>query len=347
MTKLGRTCFAVVLLASAAGLGAEPVEVKAPAADVAPRVAFDELWDSAKPVNSGDLARMVEPLVSECPADQELSSRQCRSVRDWALSHSGDVSYRTLGDGNSIRVSPYDPARKLRTVEFFGCIACSAPVDVDGRPVWVSSEDPESMKSGKPSLPVWSSFTVSLVDVKASDRFEKEVAPQLRAQLVFQPEAKWSVEKSIGVRVKLLGYRVYNRCTGEVFLLDPHTPKPYAKIAREPDASCPAESDPAEVARRKQAAHDALPETLSIAQVEKSLGALKSQMHACFVHFERGGTITIKMTILGEGKFESLELAPPYDKEPIGDCVLTALKTAKFPPFKTDKIKLTYPMMLH
>ena len=54
------------------------------------------------------------------------------------------------------------------------------------------------------------------------------------------------------------------------------------------------------------------------------------------------GTVKVQLMLNGEGKLTQVILAPPFDKAAIGLCIKAQIKTAVFPHFRGDAMKIDY-----
>jgi hypothetical protein len=189
----------------------------------------------------------------------------------------------------------------------------------------------------------------SLADAK---RWLDAERPFLRAEFLFQPQVVgdvWTFQASRGIALKLVGARVYNRCTGDVLVSRP----PSTGTAEHPG---PGHEDPTCAAARKtQAAAEAappppsadeLPAQLSKALIADSMAKIRPQVFACYQQFKVPGTLELIYVVASNGTVQSVAVGPAFAGTPTGQCAQQAAKDARFPPFKLDQQKFTYPFFL-
>ena len=308
---------------------------------------FEEALASAEP--AGDLAQLVEPLFSDCKRDDDLSARQCASIRDWTIERNKEKLYWAVGDESALDWSPWDPVEKKFEMQVNGCLACGRPLVIDGKPRFVSTRVPKAIKNGHAVGLDVGFLDIAQADTKTAEEFQKKFGSRLRVQFVFKLGPVWSSggDKGFqGVTFIPVAYRVFDKCMGTVFASDPPTTDPKSAVAAARatrDASCPEE-----LTDEQQKARDyaALPVQLSPKQINATLTPAKMRVHDCYAEFEVAGTATVKMTVSREGNIETLNLMPPFDKTPTGYCIRTALKGITFPRFKGEKMIITYPFQV-
>ena len=141
---------------------------------------------------------------------------------------------------------------------------------------------------------------------EAKQWFETE-RPFLRAEFLFQPDAgstEWTFAGKSGVALKLLGTRIYNRCTGDVLVSKP----PSTGIA---DRPAPGHEDPtcagAEVTRR--ACGRAIPRpratrcrrSSSKTLIADAMSKIRPRVFACYKKFQSPGTLELTYLVAGNG----------------------------------------------
>ena len=67
---------------------------------------------------------------------------------------------------------------------------------------------------------------------------------------------------------------------------------------------------------------------------------------ACYQQFQSPGTLELTYVVAGNGTVQSVAVGPAFAGTPTGQCVLQAAKDARFPAFKLDQQKFTYPFFL-
>jgi hypothetical protein len=187
----------------------------------------------------------------------------------------------------------------------------------------------------------------SLADAK---RWLDAERPFLRAEFLFQPQTVgevWKFGASRGVALKLVGARVYNRCTGDVLVSRP----PSTATAERPgpgheDPTCAAKTPTATEAATPPPAGDDLPLQLTKTLIADSMAKIRPQIFACYQQHKSPGTLELIYVVASNGTVQSVAVGPAFAGTPTGLCVLQAAKDARFPSFKLDQQKFTYPFFL-
>jgi hypothetical protein len=296
-----------------------------------------------------DVATLLGAFIDRCDAEKrELERARCRTTQAYLRDVLPGRTFSTPAeDPATISVSEYDAGVKGYHLELAGCIACTKPVVV-GRARerrFITLREPQKDAETLPKAVEVSKSTLgfdSLVDAK---RWLDKVRPFLRAEFLFQPaDAEWSFGPSRGYALKLVGVRVFNRCTGEVLASKP----PSTGLADLPtgsreDAAC---LQPGGGDARTEDADLALPEELGRDAIADSMGRIRPQVYACFEKFKEPGTALLTYVVAGNGMVQSIRVGGSFDGTPTGDCVLDAGKNAHFPRFKAARQQFSYPFIL-
>lgn len=179
---------------------------------------FEEAASSAHAVKN--VAGLFDPLFDECKDGDELAQRQCRIVRDWQLSMNRNERYLSVGDWGSLVWSPYSPAEKQVSLEVQGCLQCEKPVQIAGKPRYVTSRPPKSVKGGK-AVGVELGYHDVPVAADEAKQWEAEVARRLRVQYVYRIGPVWKTAQAEGATFVPIAYRVFDPCTGKVVASSP------------------------------------------------------------------------------------------------------------------------------
>ena len=304
---------------------------------------FDELiaaTEGASVERVRDPGALLEPLYSECSSDArevgELAQRQCEVVRAWHIERLRARRFLATGDGDSITSSPFDGAQKAIPLTITGCIACAVPPAIAGAPRLIVTRPPRGIEDGSFTGIDEGSAELSAPDAVSARKILARRLPRLRVDYVFTAPATFDK----GVRVQLLGWRLYDRCSGEVLAAEP--PPVVKKLAG--DASCPVEG-PSEEEVAAARAYAALPETLSHKDLARALSTAAAGVAECASTFDLKGTAIVKLVIHGDGE-AYLKLQPPFDTGEANMCLRAALKNVRFPKFKAAEMKAEYPFVL-
>jgi hypothetical protein len=238
-------------------------------------------------------------------------------------------------------------------VALAGCVACSKPVAIGKtkEPRLVTLKVPEKEADSLVKAVSISRNTFGFDTLADAKRWLDAERPFLRAEFLFQPQIVgdvWTFAGSRGVALKLIGARVYNRCTGDVLVSKP----PSTAMAERPG---PGHEDPACAAKVRAAADtgvatpppsDDLPLQLSKTQIADAMAKIRPQIFACYQQHKSAGTLELIYIVASNGTVQSVAVGPAFAGTPTGQCVLPAAKDAHFPPFKLDQQKFTYPFFL-
>jgi hypothetical protein len=337
-------------------------EKAAPAEPEKPKVSYEELRKEATPVT--DLATLIEPLYARCEDKDDLPRRQCEGVRDFLLARLRGRTFVTQAEITP-EISPYDAAAKEIEMEISGCLTCVSPPQVAGEARYLAVRPPTRVVAGKaPGVPM-ASYQLPMETKVRADRFLERVVPRLRVEVIFKVGQPFGEEpagqgqgqgqgagsgqgaaKIRGVTVIPVGHRIYDRCTGQVTAATPQS-GPVKVVA---DKTCPRRGaeELSEAELQAKAERAALPERLTPREVDLGLQPVQEKIHDCYVEFqELGGTVKVGLVIGGEGKITQMTLPPPYDKAPIGVCMRSQIRTAVFPKFRGEPMRVDYAFQVN
>ncbi len=303
-------------------------------------------------VRTHDVATVLGPFVDRCDAEKrDLDRARCRAVGAYLRRTLPQQTF-ALGseDPAAISLSDYDASVKGYHLSLAGCIACTAPVPVGrgGDPKFVTLKVPD--KAGPTlakAVPI-SRSTFGFDSLAAARRWLETERPFMRAEFLFQPQATdadWKYGASEGVAVKLVGARVYNRCTGKVLMSSP--PSEHAAdrpSSGERDPSCRSAEQGARASQ--MARPEDLPIQLSKAAIGDAMGNIRAQVFACYKRYMAPGRLELTYVVTGAGNVQSVVLGAAYAGTPTGLCALEVAKDAHFPQFRLDHQKFTYPFFL-
>lgn len=329
-----------------------------------PKVSYEELRKEATPVR--DLATLIEPLYARCEDKDDLPRRQCEGVRDFLLARLRGRTFVTQAEITP-EISPYDAVAKEIEMEISGCLTCVSPPQVAGEPRYLAVRPPPRVVAGKaPGLPM-ASYQLPMDTKIRADRFLERVVPRLRVEVIFKVGQPFGEDPALGasaqgqspgasaqagakgvrgVIVVPVGHRVYDRCTGQVAAATPRS-GPVKVVA---DKTCPRRGaeELSEAELQAKAERAALPERLTPREVDLGLQPVQEKIHDCYVEFqELGGTVKVGLVIGGEGKITQMTLPPPYDKAPIGVCIRSQIRTAVFPKFRGEPMRVDYAFQVN
>ena len=232
-----------------------------------------------------DVGTLLAPFIDSCGGDmRELDRARCRSTTTYLRKKLPQQTFiAESNDPAAIEVSGYDGAAKGYHLSLAGCIACSEPMPIGSHhePRFVTLATPDkSAASLAAGVPV-SKSTVAFDDFAAAKHWAEMEKPFLRAEFLFQPQAEGSdftVGMAPGIALKLVGARVYNRCTGEILVSKP----PSTGFADRPppgheDPACSRAGQPQPMTDEELAA-DRRPEELSKAAINDVMEKIRPQV---------------------------------------------------------------------
>ena len=322
----------------------------ATAADVA-GASFETLGTGA--VRTRDIGTLLSAIVERCENEKrDIDRARCQATTAYLRRTLPLRTFAfTTDEAGVVTVSDYDAGVKGYHVALAGCVACSKPVTIGKakEPRFVTLKVPEKGADSLMKAVSLSRNTFGFDNLADAKRWLDAERPYLRAEFLFQPQIVgdvWTFGAGRGVSLKLVGARVYNRCTGDVLVSKP----PSTAMADRPG---PGHEDPTCASARKQAvseaappASDDLPVQLTKTLIADAMAKIRPQVFACYQQFKSPGTLELIYVVASNGTVQSVAVGPAFAGTPTGQCVLQAAKDAHFAPFKLDQQKFTYPFFL-
>jgi hypothetical protein len=297
-----------------------------------------------------DVPTLLGAFIDRCDTEKrELERARCRTTQAYLREVLPARIFSTsVDDPAAVSVSEYDAGVRGYRISLAGCIACTKPVVV-GRARerrFITLREPQKEAESLPKAVEVSQSALGFDSLPDARRWLEKVRPFLRAEFLFQPaDAEWSFGPSRGYALKLVGGRVFNRCTGQVLASKP----PSTGMAELPTGSREDEAclQGAGDARAQGRDDDlSLPQELGRDAIADSMSRIRPQVFSCFEKFKEPGTAELTYVVAGNGMVQSIRVGGSFDGTPTGDCVLDAGKNAHFPPFKAARQQFTYPFFL-
>lgn len=277
---------------------------------------FEQLLASAEPV--ADVPALVDSLGRACAHDDDGEKRRCEQVRRHHKKRVATTRLHAIAEPAAVRHEA--PTDKGVRVAVRGCLRCS------GKPA-VTSGDKGIPEVGQKLLPV------------GADDFEqwkKGVAPYLRVQYVFTMAA----EAAGGAyRFTPLGWRLFDRCSGEVLASSPPSAEPAPVLSE----GCPQAP--------KAAAHeDPTPDRLTPGQIMEAMAPVAEATKGCAKEHRLSGTLVARITPSTDGSIRNVEWMGPLagsgeTPSPARACIEPVLSKVKFPAFRHTMPPFDYPIM--
>jgi hypothetical protein len=349
MTTRGRWptgILAALLLAPALSTAAR-AEDDTPAAATPAATTYEALAHEA--TRTRDVPTLLGAFIDRCDGEKrELERARCRTTQAYLREVLPGRTFSTpADDAAAVSVSEYDAGIRGYHISVAGCIACTKPVVV-GRARerrFITLREPQKEAETLPKAVEVSSTALGFDSLPDARRWLDKVRPLLRAEFLFQPaDTEWSFGPSRGYALKLVGSRVFNRCTGEVLASKP----PSTGVADLPTGSREDEACLHSGDARSDVASDAtgLPDELARDAIADAMSRIRPQVFACFEKFKEPGTAELTYIVAGNGMVQAIRVGGAFDGTPTGDCVLDAGKNAHFPRFKAPRQQFTYPFFL-
>ena len=336
------------VLAAAAAPQAAPAAAPADAG-----ASFETLGQGA--VRTRDIATLLSPFVERCDNEKrDIDRARCQATTAYLRQTLPRRTFAfTSDEPGVVAVSDYDASVKGYHVALAGCVACSKPITIGKakEPRLITLKVPEKDADSIMKAVSLSKNTFGFDSLADAKRWLDAEGQFLRAEFLFQPQIVgdvWTYGTNRGVALKLVGARVYNRCTGDVLVSKP----PSTGTAAHPlpgheDASCKARPSAAsETVAATPPSGDDLPAQLTKALIADSMAKIRPQVFGCYQQFKSPGTLELIYVVAGNGTVQSVAVGPAFAGTPTGQCVLQAAKDARFPAFKMDQQKFTYPFFL-
>lgn len=293
-----------------------------------------------------DLATLIAPFITleECKrSERALDAARCHGMGRFLRSEVPRRSYRMIvDDAAAVEVSDYDARIKGYHLKVLGCLACDTPVGA-GDPAarrLVTLRIPDKRGGGLASAVAVAEAALKFEDIPQARAWAAAVKSRLRIEVVFQPEDRpWTFGPSKGYAFKMLGVRVFDRCTGEVVYSNPASgtgAEKYASGAECQDAEAVAEGKTGQ------------PPRLSLGDINESMGRVRPAVDACLASYKGlRGAAELHMEIAGPtGVPLSVRLHGSLGGTALGECLTGAARKARFGTFAADTQKFTYPVRL-
>lgn len=319
--------------------GTEP----APAGNVP---TFETLARAAAPM--ADLGTLLAPFAGKCDGEaRDLDRIRCRATRAYLRKVIPRRSFwAVVDDPATIAVSPFDAGIRGYHLSVAGCLACTRPVTVGrtNEKRLITLKAPEKEGESLRAAVEISRNSVAFSSLAEAKTWLNESRPDLRTQFVFQPaDTEWSFGPSRGYALKLLGMRVFNRCTGEILVSRP----PSTGIADMPgmEEGCRSRRSATEADLAKTPP-PGMSEELTKNEISLAMSIIRPQVFACFKQFKVPGLAQFEFLVAGNGTVVSLRLSGSFFGTPTGSCLIEAGQNARFPRFSRARQKFVYPFFL-
>ena len=267
---------------------------------------------AARAQDGADLAGRLWPVAGRCQDKDAHRRRQCERVRASALAREAGALVIVPGDAQAIEVGKWEPKSKTVPVTLKGCIACAEPVDLDGKRLKIVTR-------GGPVARTERKFD----DEASATEWRDAGANHLQSELLVRiPKAPLRVPG--GLAVELVGFRLWDPCDGTLLAgSDGAKPGPIR------EGACKS------LARSEQRLGDE--------DVKEALDPVRQDIQRCAWRFQAQGGGKIAVDVAGDGTIRTAEVRGDFAGTPTGNCVVNAVRKAKFRAFKRDHQLIVFP----
>ena len=292
---------------------------------------------------------MVGPFLQQCGQDASLPAIQCRAIRARMQHQVKSGTFVTIT--NAVRVGAYDNARLNFPLSVVGCLTCDDAQTFDkalyGDKAWyVTTSAPRSVKvaDGKPQFDgLELKQLIQPVGPSQVESWMQSVLPNLKVQILYRVDGElWPAKVGNGVAVKMVGYRLFNQCSGKVLASSPPStfPGPAVKAG-----TC---GQSTVVVRREEPRRQSIPERLSSRQIQDGMSRLNGLVQECYDKFQVPGLAEVSVTVKGDtGLIIKVDVQGKFKDSPTtGKCLIDAVGKGRFPMFRANSMVFRYRWFL-
>ncbi|MEP6654909.1 MAG: hypothetical protein ABJA82_16215, partial [Myxococcales bacterium] len=269
-------------------------------------------------VTTGDLGALLAPWAGKCDGEKrELDRVRCRATGEYLRKIIPRQSYWVVVDDPTvISVSEYDASIKGYHLAVAGCLACTRPVVVGGarEKRLLTLKTPAREAESLQAAVELSRNSVGFDSLAEAKGWMEQSRPELRTQFVFKPgHTDWTFGSNRGYAMALLGFRVFNRCTGEVLISRPPSSGTADIVAME--EGCRKRDGTGITSHRQPNARVddvKLPPQLGKNEIETAMNAIRPQVFACFEKFKVPGLAQFAFVVAGNGTINSVRLSGAF-----------------------------------
>lgn len=298
---------------------------------------FDTLADAAEPVHTAaNMAALFWSQQTRCDDNNDMARRQCKGVKQARRTWVAAQTY-LLDVGPALEVSLNTDALSAE-ISLRSCLACEELGDL------IVGKGTRRVEGNAIKAPIVASLTKIFEDLASAEHWNKHIASRLRAQfLVRLPRSlsKFTVADRPGYTVEVVGYRLYDPCTGEVLAAAPESaqgPVNASACEAEPELPKP-EAPPAP----KLPDH---PDRLNTSQIKRAMSKVGADARRCFDAYGIEGMATFELVIAANGTLRKSKQSGDFEGTPTGTCLDAAMELARFPKSKKKSTPITFPIML-
>lgn len=309
---------------------------------------FDNAAQGAKWVPSKKaLAPLFWAFVTDCKRYKNtLAQRQCELISSARRDTITGRKFLVEADRSAFQMGPWDAKTKTVSIGVKQCLACDKPLKVAGKNFYVLG-DAAKAKAGKAGVDVATTFTSKrqFKSAKQAKQWKADLMKRVRTQFIVQfPQTPqtWKAGGMSGLKVKIVGFRIYDPCDGRIVCASPT-----ARRERPDRKACHGKSIVSDTRKKPtKPKKPEIPYRLSPRQIAGALRPALRRARKCKDTYGMTGTARFTITIAGDGRIIGLKEAGDFVDTPTGNCIAKEFKTVRFPKSKKARTTVTYPVIL-
>ena len=184
---------------------------------------FDAMASRSVEVSGPEgLAALFWSQAASCKGDDDFLVRQCEGIKKARRERIAGSTFLVAADG-ALDVAPFNGKAMSVDVEVLACAACSG-VTIGGEKKILVGRGAVKVVGGKVRPATLQSATRTFTNRADGAAWARDVSPRLGAQLLVRLPAaleSWKEGGVEGYHVEVVGYRVFDRCKGDVFWAQP------------------------------------------------------------------------------------------------------------------------------
>jgi hypothetical protein len=309
-------------------------------------------FDAVQPGDIQGLGPYLWAFRATCDQlDNDLARRQCLGLRAVRQQQVSEKKFLLLGDKRSFLAGRFDPQQKGSILKIYSCFSCTGPIDAVGQPLYVVGQGEKTVFGTQILGPVIYITNNPFSNADEAATWKAEVAPRLRTEFIVRIPAQeplWSSGGVQGLAVEILGFRIYDPCTGKMLLAEPK-----AKSVPRDESACTGEALLALQRARDEAnapkssdTGPKLPAKLTPSEVQSALEPATLAAQECHAVYGVAGEARFRITIAGNGTVTQVEQSGYFTDTPTGACMEAAIRATVFPQTQKDSTTVTYPFVL-
>jgi len=316
---------------------------------------FEDLRDRAMEVS--DPRPAVQPSLWRCTDSEPFRLRRCRLLKRRLMAQRAAQTYWMRAEPEAVRVIARDRPEPKAEVVLEGCLTCGRPVALEGGLVgsgFVTTRRPRAVRPRAGAPGFFDLFNLDeerlpvTVDGQKPSVWKETVGPHLRAEVVFRPtmDPPWWYgiqPRHEGVTVKIVGYRIFDRCTGRIVASS--LPSEPVEGVEKTESTCPGYVAP--VVEAPEPPPEDLPQKLNRDQIQRAFESVREDVLVCYERNGVPGYAPARVVIMGsDGKVKSVAIGGKFEGSPTAECITKAVMGLVFPRFLDDEMVVNWQFFL-